>query len=485
MKQKVYLGIVIFVVFLSILPLAGLSFYNHPSADDFSYSEYTCQEFRKHKSAARLIQAAAKTSRHYWNTWQGLYTSAFILSLQPAIFGERYYALTGILMLAIIFAGNVILASYLIRRVLGGEWLQGIAVGCMMSFLMVQWMPSFVEGLYWFNGAMNYVLFFSLTEALICAAIHVGAAKNPKSSALCLAGTSLLGVLIAGGNHVTAFMEILFLAGISLCGFCFRAVHRLRWNLIPLAASVAGFVLNVISPGTKIRQEYFEKPGIVFTVKEAVLKGLDYINGWIGISLIVCILALLPVIYGIVYQFRLNTGFRFPCPLLVCVLSVGFICAMFCPPLYAMGNLGAGRLLNIVYFAFIALMFFNVFYLCGWVQEALVLSSSRREPDKRLSGAWCVTALCLCLGMGLASGNESGMFFATGMLLDGTAAQYSQEAFVRHEQLLAGEGKAVEVEAYSVWPPLLFFDDITVNPKDWKNRAVRDYYGLKSVKIKE
>lgn len=32
MKQKAYLGIIVLIVFLSVLPLAGLSFYDHPAA---------------------------------------------------------------------------------------------------------------------------------------------------------------------------------------------------------------------------------------------------------------------------------------------------------------------------------------------------------------------------------------------------------------------------------------------------------------------
>ena len=56
----------------------------------------------------------------------------------------------------------------MLHRKLGMGRLEAAAFGFMMSALMLQWIPSAVQGIYWYNGATHYVLmesifFFALT----------------------------------------------------------------------------------------------------------------------------------------------------------------------------------------------------------------------------------------------------------------------------------------------------------------------------------
>lgn len=483
MKKNIYLCILILAAVMSVLPLLALSAYDHPSADDFTYARDTYHVWQESGSVFQLLRAAICTSASYWNHWQGLYASTFLQSLQPAVFGEQFYAITGFLMLAILFAGNIAFSTFFIHRAMKGSKLSAAAIGCMMSFLMAQWMPSFVEGLYWYNGAMAYVLFFALLELLACLAASVCLSADTKGRVLRFAGSAFVGFLIAGGNLVTAFLAILLLIGITAVGFLFSGYRILKWHMITLAVTAGGFLLSVLSPGTMARQAYFEKSGVLFTIKTALFSGLGYMNSWISIQLIVCILLVFPFFYAVTAKFRQTSGFRFPCPLLVLIFSIGFICAMFCPPFYAMGNLGAGRLLNIVYFMFILLAFVNVFYLCGYVQEHFIPAADVQEQDA-VSKWWVIAAICLFLGMTLASGKKAGAYFAIGLIRSGAAETYSAEAYARHEKYVTGKGKNVVVDAYSVLPPLLYFDDVTEDKKDWRNRAVKKFYDLKSVRVK-
>ena len=84
----------------SLVPLIVASFFNHPSADDFSYSVAT-HAAAQAGGIASVIQAAFDTSMRYMQTWQGLYSSAFVLALNPAVFGEDFYALTCPLLMAV------------------------------------------------------------------------------------------------------------------------------------------------------------------------------------------------------------------------------------------------------------------------------------------------------------------------------------------------------------------------------------------------
>ena len=101
-RIKIYYILIITVVLISIIPLLMICKYNAPSVDDYSYAAITFQVWNDTHSIAEVIKAALNTTIYFWNTWQGLYASAFLLSLQPAIFGTGYYAFTGIIMLGLI-----------------------------------------------------------------------------------------------------------------------------------------------------------------------------------------------------------------------------------------------------------------------------------------------------------------------------------------------------------------------------------------------
>ena len=76
-------------------------------------------------------------------------------------------------------------------------------------------------------------------------------------------------------------------------------------------------------------------------------------HSWMGLAVIVTAVLLLPVLLSMVTKIRGQYGFSFRYPLLVFVLSVAWLCAMFCPPIYAMGTPGDVRLTNVVYFSFV------------------------------------------------------------------------------------------------------------------------------------
>lgn len=155
----------------SVIPLIVISQYNHPSADDFAYADTTFREWNNSHSLLRLLGEAIATSKRFFYGWQGLYSSAFFLALHPAVFGEAYYSWTGVIMLCMIGGVTCALFVCLVKRLAGGSVLDGIAIGCVASFLMIQWMPSCVEGLYWYNGAVNYGLFYAIMLFLVCTVI--------------------------------------------------------------------------------------------------------------------------------------------------------------------------------------------------------------------------------------------------------------------------------------------------------------------------
>lgn len=475
-NNRILLWSVLILTVASIIPLLMISFYNHPSADDFAYAVETHMVWKSTRNMFLVLKQAVATSVKYWNRWQGLYTSAFLLALEPGIFGEQYYRITGFLTVGTVVVSNLIFSFYILHKRLGTDKLTSLTLGMVTSFLMLHWMPSTVEGLYWYNGAVNYTFFFGLFLLLICIVIDLCKEQNTGA----VFGKAVLGiflaVLLSGGNHVTAFAGLLIVSGV--CFFCFWNQKKQYAGRVftVLAFEVAGFLVNVLSPGTRVRADAFEESrGVLWTVWNALQYLLERMNSWIGLALLVSIVIMLPVIFSCVEKIRDEKRFYFPYPLLVFVASVGFLTAMCCPSYYAMGVIGAGRLVNVVYFAFVLLVFINVFYVCGWICGKMEF----RESSGGVSTI--LIALILCFGLIVGCYRDCAGYIAWKSVSSGEALAYSMEADARYNLYIGSAGQDVEVSAFSFYPQLLFYDDITEDKEDWRNLQVEEYFGLNSV----
>lgn len=433
-----------------------------------------------------MLKASFATSAEFYQNWQGLYASAVIQSLEPGIFGETYYRLAGLIILVFLYAANMILGHCTLHKKLKMTHLESAAFGCVLSFLMIQWIPSAVQGIYWYNGAVNYTFFYCIMVFLICAVLQLNLDMPKRKCVGYLILAIILGIILVGGNHVTAFMGILFVFGCIIFALVIHNKMFAKHCLIVLGVMITGFLVNVLSPGTKVRQDAFENtPGVLKTILLAIKQGAGVINAWLGLAMVVSMVIMLPYVLRAVARVRKETGFTFRYPLLVLILSVGWICAMYCPPIYAMGYAGDGRLVNVVYFSFIVLMFLNEFYICGWLVERFVKINEEQINEPCLSIQHSAVVVLLVFGLIFACGESSAGYQAFLQIKTGSASRYSSEADARFQILETSKGKDVVLDAYTEHPYMVFLDDITEDPSDWRNQHMLKYFELKSVALKK
>lgn len=74
-RIKYKMLLIVLAWLFSATPLLLLSLYNHPSADDYNYSDTTHQVWLVTKSFFQVFIQAIKESVHNWHSWQGLYSS--------------------------------------------------------------------------------------------------------------------------------------------------------------------------------------------------------------------------------------------------------------------------------------------------------------------------------------------------------------------------------------------------------------------------
>ena len=210
--------IIMCICVIIILPLFIISIYNRPSADDYDYSFLTHQVIQNKGNIFELIKAAWNTNINFYNSWQGLYSSAFILSLQPGIFGTNYYAYTTLIVSSIAYLCLLISIHILNKHFMQKSFLFSITASTVALTIIMLFLPSPTEGLYWYNGSMNYMPFIFLNILNISLVFEMVTTLNVRKKNILLFVTIFLSFIISGGNHVTSFENILLLlTGIVLC----------------------------------------------------------------------------------------------------------------------------------------------------------------------------------------------------------------------------------------------------------------------------
>ena len=487
--QKRWLRRFLLLAAVLLLPAVILAFYARPSADDYVYAARTHAVVQQYGlDLPRLLAAAWDTNVYYFHNWQGLYVSGFVLALQPAIFGNAWYGLTLLCVLAPLLACLYGAARLTVRALAPQQKYLPAALAVLLLYAFVQGMPAPVEGLYWFNGAMNYQPYFALAVLNAALAFVLALPQTPRRRRIALAACgALLGLVIGGGHQVVAVMDLLVLAlAAALC-----ARRRNFWPCPALAAAAAGLLINITAPGTQVRAGGLAQAGFAEAVaKSFVLAALQWVR-WLDVPLL-CLLALLALPLRRLAQSRALPDRTFRRPWAGPAVTFVLMWAMIFLPSYTMGGIGAGRLLNVVWMAFVLGLAVSEFLFFGWLErvrghslagaERLCAAHARAVP-------WVAAAMLVCIGCIGSHTVKEGQDnrFATSLeavyeLAAGEAQRFAAALDAREALLYDPAVPNAEITplAADERPWLLFYTDVAVGPDLW---GLTPYYGKDSVTV--
>ena len=489
-SQKRWLRRLILFIVVLLLPAIILAFYARPSADDYVYAARTHAVVQQYGADwLRLLAAAWDTTVYFFQNWQGLYVSGFVLALQPAIFGNQWYGLTFLCVLVPLFLCLYGCTWLLVRRLEPAQKRLPLALTVLLVFAFVEGMPSPVEGLYWFNGAMNYLPYFSL--AVLNAGLAVALCEPKRISAghrvLFAAAGFLIGWIIGGGHQVVGELNILIL--LFLVALCLR--RKNFWLVPALVASIGGLIVNVTAPGTRVRADGFAQAGVVEAiVKSFVLAAMQWIR-WLDVPLL-CLLVLLALpLYHMAASTQVPDRL-FRHPWLGLAGTFVLMWAMIFLPSYTMGGIGAGRLLNVVWMTFILGLTVSEFLFFGWFARIRMIPLHRTEQfvqrhSRYLPRIAAMLLVCMaCIGSHTVKEGQDN-YFATSLeaayeLASGEASAFAKALDAREASLSDPDRPDVEItplgEEERPW--LLFYTDVSVGPDLW---GLTPYYGKESVEV--
>lgn len=493
-KEKSIFALLFVGIVVALLPMLIIAKYNVPCADDYSYGRDAHLAWNQSHSLLDVLNASVQGVKTTYFRWQGTYSAVFAFSLQPAVFGEKWYSLTTYIMLISLCGGIACLVTAVFHGTLKATWYQTGIVTIVLLAICTQLVPSPVEGFYWYNGSVLYTFFFGISLILyakVLTYIRLSAtALSPVKGILRLFSLSVLSAIVAGANYVTALITAVLFA----CVLAFLIVQKKRSCMgfvVPFCVFFVGFFVNILAPGNSLRQAaVVHHPSALLSILLSFCAAAYYALDWLTPVLVILVIFLIPLLYKIAAK----TSYSYSYPVLVLLGSFCLFAAMFCPPIYAEGDRGPDRLLDIIYYAFVILLVFDLFYILGWYRrraEARGTCIKAGDPGSECersaySGA-IFSAVALLLAVILSGSVLGGSYYTSGnALLDlvrGNASAYYDTAMERVDILTDDSQQDVVLPRYPVKPRVLYRIDIETDPSHWRNMNMSDYYQKNSVAL--
>ena len=163
-QLKIVTGVAIAVLIVSIIPVFWIGQYLHPFSDDYVFGAEAYKIWNTTHSISACIQGAWNVAVKMYHVWQGTYSACFLMALQPGAFGVYW-------IVPILLASSLILSTYallylIMRKLLHSTQTEFLFVSSVFALINLQFVYSAYDAFYWYNGAMYYTLYFSMSLCL-------------------------------------------------------------------------------------------------------------------------------------------------------------------------------------------------------------------------------------------------------------------------------------------------------------------------------
>ena len=228
-KRRLFAALCVLVLAVSTLPLAVISFYNHPYYDDYGFSAGVHHVWKDTGSLSAVWNAAVESAKNTRQTWQGTYTGTFLSNLQPGLFSENLYWTSNVFLItALIICMGFFFGT--VFEKLGLERPERVSLAALALTVMIQFMPDPGEAFYWFNGGVGNTFIYSLLALAAALTVRLISDRGPalgKTAALLV-----LAVLLGGGSYGGGLFALCM--GVCLLGWMLWQKRPKRWHLLAI-----------------------------------------------------------------------------------------------------------------------------------------------------------------------------------------------------------------------------------------------------------
>lgn len=462
------------ICLILLVPTVYLGKYNFMKADDYSYGRVTHNTFVQTGSVIETIKAAIDTVKTTYDTWQGTFSSVFLMSLHPGVFDYRLYKLVPAMMISMILIANFLLTRTLICKVLGNKKSYWIITASLLSIMMIERMYTVPGALFWYNAAVHYIFaqccFFILADLYIRLAVDESKIKK----AIMVIVSIFLAVEVGGSNYGTILIASVALLSLEILLLAMKKRGALL-ALPSLIIEITGMILNAAAPGNNVRGAYYEGCSALTSILMSFKSIFEFTIKWTDVFTVVILVMLIPVFWNCTGK----TNFKFKFWYLVLLYSICVTATGFTSSYFSMGNEGLSRTQNVIKMTWQILLLVNECYIIGWIR------SKWGKKDMNLSLAGMILCfLLLLLPPALLKNLGTITSYTSFEYLYNRQAQSSWvENMERLDVLTNPEITDPILKPHTFKPFYLYVSDITEDPSNWENQAMAGFYGKNSVTL--
>ncbi|MEZ5173346.1 MAG: DUF6056 family protein [Bacteroidia bacterium] len=438
--------------FAVLLPFAWLALHGMASSDDY----YDYMLLQKHGLWGAM--------KHYYLNWSGRVSSYFLVFLlNPLKWGESTGpAFTNILSLIMLVFSSWWLAH--VYRKITQSTGNNIPVFSVILCFLLMYIPRPVELIFWFTASMAYlsgVFFISAWLYLYFNSINTVFRK--------IIYVALPFIIGAGSEiNVLLFACILFI-------LLRRDNFKNKLILASISAFAAGSALELFSPGSRVRMNYFsgvegnQTGDSLFALNESLKAAWHYLRDWSRSTPLIMLAILLPALSGV----KKIEGFT-SLSLLRFLAGLMLLPALLFPFYYGTGMaIPPDRLLNIVFICF------SVWVFLVFARLGSVLYRNLKINQTLLF----ILFVAVVWQASYQSRLRTALFDIK--KLNQFKKEINNRAAITQNAALNNPADTLHLKPIKAIPYTIFYSDLKPEPGHWFNEGYANYHGLKAVVCEE
>lgn len=506
--EKTIYWLLFIIVICTMLPVWYLGRYAVPSLDDYYFGQMPHQAWLATHSIKEVVKGACDMVNFYYFAKQATFSSIFLMSLFPGVLDEKWYFFTPLIMTGMLMLSTTAFVHTVVGDCLGvkDRFLTGI-INLLIIFLTVQTMLVPLEGIYWYNGALHYVFMQSVMYFEIACILHFIHATEKKTKVWTIIVSSLLGVIVGGGNLITGLQACILVVIYIVLMICEKAADKNELSiwaklglgsydksnymvLIPGIITILSYLVNICAPGNAKRQGVEVQMNPIKAVVESFYWGAVHAISWVTPMMIVVFV----IVAVVIWKLAAGNDRRFMNPILLLIISYCVFAAMFTPTFYATSMDAPDRVKNIICIAENILIFINIANDIGYCRSSLykktnmfttMMDATENKVASIIIGGVIIVLIIFILP---ENKNEYTSMSAVRSILTQDAARYYYQSQERIRIYNDDTQKDIVIHKLTedAKPYLLFKEDISSEEGEegfWQSIEIADYYAKESITV--
>ncbi len=436
----------------TVLPFLIISIFNHPSADDFCYNNYTRD------------LGYSNTQVEAYTNWTGRYFATAIISIKAFVSGSFFLYKLFPIFLLILFCQSIYYLCSSIFILLSRK--NRLVLTFLIIILYLLQMESTAEGFYWLAGSVTYQLSIISSIFLFSFLIKFLATSQNRYLLYCM----LFSFVVVGLNEIAMMYIGLIIGTIFFYHFFTKKAINYRILLLLFFISICSAFV-VFSPGSASRVNTY--PGnqqLMYSLFKTLNSFKTNVGNWLPSILIAFLL-----FFEHLQKENVKTNSNiFDVKLVIPVLIVASFPLIGVFPIYYSLKWVPARSLNLIYFFFLIGLLYSTFVLF------FKLQSTKTEF---LTFSKCVRIFLMVLVLIRLGGNNN-IRTAYLDILSGKAYSYDQSLKKRYEIILENKSQQIVVPKLEDLPKTIHFEDIREDSNHWINNCYESYFQVQDIRIK-